>query len=69
MPRTRAAKTLIPVDSGISELELQKRKLSETLSRYSKKDMDKQDFVFFLKDIKEALTIVAQINNLPTSYS
>ena len=69
MTRAKSSKTLIPVDSNISELELQKRRLAETLARYSKKDMDKQDFVFFMKDIKEALTIVAQVNNLPTSYT
>jgi hypothetical protein len=69
MPRTSTGKRLIPADSGMNEIEIQKRRLAETLSRYTKKDMDKQDFVFFLKDIKEVLTIVAEINNLPTTYS
>jgi hypothetical protein len=69
MPRTSTGKRLLPADSGMNEIEFQKRRLADTIARYTKKDMDKQDFVFFLKDIKEVLTIVAQINNLPTSYT
>ncbi len=69
MPRTTTGKKLLPQDSGMSEIDFQKRRLADTLARYTSKEIDKQDFVFFLKDIKEALTIVAKINNLPTSYT
>lgn len=67
MPRTRSTKTLIPIDAGMTELDLQKERLRQTLARYSKQDMDKKDFVYFMNDIKDALKIIAQVNNLPTN--
>jgi hypothetical protein len=67
MARSRSSKTLIPVNTGMTGLELEKERLRQTLARYAKQDMDKKDFVFFMNDIKRAITIIAQANNIKTT--
>lgn len=65
MARSRSTKTLLPVNTGNTALDLEKERLRTTLARYAKQDMDKKDFVYFLNDIKSAIAIIAKNNNLP----
>ncbi len=67
MPRARTSKTLVPIDSGMSSLEIEKERLRYNLERYAKKEMDKKDFAFFMKDIKDALAIIS--TTIPTNTS